>query len=580
FKPLNVMVSGITTPAAANGQYVHMGINSEFQYWKHQTLNYYIYNDDWNGSRYWEIDVDLDDATSLFYSSDHHEATSPVDVAGWTVQDGTGTPVLQYIIPEINILGNSTTIPDGDTSPSTTDHTDFGTANIASGSVVRTFTIQNTGLAGLSLTGSSPYVGITGTHAVDFSVSSIPSNSIGAGGSTTFDITFDPSALGTRSATLSVANDDDDENPYNFDIQGTGLAAVTFTNGANAALNFTQTPPSPLPYGNWPLGQFRLTGDVSGATLNSVTVTLGGTYDTGDLASDPFQLYASDANDFGGAAAIGSSAADPGSGSSVTFGSLSDAIPSGTRYYWVTADVSASATWDDNINGTVSSAGDLSLANGTLGASSYGKLNAGTDVALPVGLMSFSARAAGRSIVLNWVTESETDNLGFILERSEGKSGWIQIASYRTHDALMARGNTSSRTEYAFTDNTAESGEEYFYRLSDVSTLGEVTVYASLSVKMDRLPEITEMENAYPNPFNPQTFIGYRLSEDTRVQIAVFDMLGRRIKTLLDGRQAAGIYHVYWNGTVETGARAPSGGYIIRMETGETRHIQKVVLMK
>ena len=127
------------------------------------------------------------------------------------------------LIPEINIQGNGTSITDGDAFPSTTDDTDFGSTNVASGTVVKTFTIQSTGTSSLSLTGSLPYVTIGGANAADFSVSLAPSSPIAAGGSTTFQVTFNPSGIGLRSATLSIANDDADENPYDFDIQGTGI---------------------------------------------------------------------------------------------------------------------------------------------------------------------------------------------------------------------------------------------------------------------------------------------------------------------------------------------------------------------
>ena len=64
---------------------------------------------------------------------------------------------------------------------------------------------------------------ISGAHASDFSVTSIPGNTIApGGGTTTFQIAFDPSAAGVRSAEISIANDDFDENPYNFSILGTG----------------------------------------------------------------------------------------------------------------------------------------------------------------------------------------------------------------------------------------------------------------------------------------------------------------------------------------------------------------------
>jgi hypothetical protein len=55
--------------------------------------------------------------------------------------------------------------------------------------------------------------------------------------------------------------------------------------------------------------------------------------------------------------------------------------------------------------------------------------------------------------LLGWITESEVDNLEFILERSEIGASWTTIAYYLTNDALNGRGNTSSRTEYSFTMN-------------------------------------------------------------------------------------------------------------------------------
>ncbi len=134
--------------------------------------------------------------------------------------------------PEINIQGNSVSISDGDVTPSSGDYTDFGATPLAGGTVVRTFTISNTGDAVLSLTGASPYITIGGTNSADFTVTAIPSSSIGAStGITTFSITFNPSGAGTRTATISIVNDDSDENPYNFTIQGTGNPAGSGTIG-------------------------------------------------------------------------------------------------------------------------------------------------------------------------------------------------------------------------------------------------------------------------------------------------------------------------------------------------------------
>ena len=144
---------------------------------------------------------------------------SDEDLYNFAVQ-GTGTG------PEINVQYNGTSIPDGDASPGSGDGTDFGETNAAFGSVAHTFTVENTGGAPLSLTGT-PLVDITGTHAGDFTVTSLPASIVAGGGGTTFEISFDPSAPGLREAQISIANDDSDENPYNFAIQGTGT--VTFS---------------------------------------------------------------------------------------------------------------------------------------------------------------------------------------------------------------------------------------------------------------------------------------------------------------------------------------------------------------
>ncbi|NRB61332.1 MAG: choice-of-anchor D domain-containing protein [Winogradskyella sp.] len=139
------------------------------------------------------------------------------------VEDYTVNIIPASTDPEINITGNSISITDGDITPTFTDNTDFGNVNITGGTNPNTFIIENLGGGVLNLTGSSPYITIGGAHAADFTITSAPSNSIAAYSSSAFVITFDPSALGLRTATVTIANDDSDENPYNFNIQGTGF---------------------------------------------------------------------------------------------------------------------------------------------------------------------------------------------------------------------------------------------------------------------------------------------------------------------------------------------------------------------
>ena len=149
---------------------------------------------------------------------------------GFTLTSGftAGTGSSPILDPEMDVQGGGQTIVDGDTSPSPTDDTDFGSIDLDSGTAMHTFTIENTGDLELNLT-DSPKVNISGTHAGDFTVTSLPTSPVAAsGGTTTFEITFDPGAAGLREAEVSIANDDLDENPYNFAIQGTGTV-VTHT---------------------------------------------------------------------------------------------------------------------------------------------------------------------------------------------------------------------------------------------------------------------------------------------------------------------------------------------------------------
>ena len=137
--------------------------------------------------------------------------------------------IVQPVNAEINIKGNNISIPNGFNAPYGLNNTLYGLQTLLTTSPAKTFEIQNIGVANLNLTGA-PLVEITGANAGDFSVSVQPSGAtIATNVIRTFQITFTPTADGVRTATVSIANSDSDENPYTFDIQGTGQCSGTFT---------------------------------------------------------------------------------------------------------------------------------------------------------------------------------------------------------------------------------------------------------------------------------------------------------------------------------------------------------------
>lgn len=233
---VNLTVSGITNPSAANGKYIPCTspatINGK-SVWIKETGGYYIYNDIYQSANpdqaYWNIDVDTEDQNAndvLFFCNDNFTAASPVSVTSWSAGfnpiSPTGTPVVveetATPVPEIKITGNNNEITDGNTFTSFTTHTNFGSVNVSSATLARTYTILNSGAGTLTISG----VTITGANSADFTLTSSPASSVASSGSTTFVITFNPSAAGSRNATITVSNNDNDEGSYDFSINGYG----------------------------------------------------------------------------------------------------------------------------------------------------------------------------------------------------------------------------------------------------------------------------------------------------------------------------------------------------------------------
>ncbi|WP_251940274.1 endonuclease [Salinibacter ruber] len=96
----------------------------------------------------------------------------------------------------------------------------------------------------------------------------------------------------------------------------------------------------------------------------------------------------------------------------------------------------------------------------------------------------------------------------------------------------------------------------------------------------DRLPESLTVQAPAPNPFRNQITLKYALPEAQDVTVAVFDLLGRRVRTLVEGRQEAGPHRVSWDGMDASQRQLASGAYFLRVSTDEKQHVEKVVLVR
>ncbi len=122
-----------------------------------------------------------------------------------------------------------------------------------------------------------------------------------------------------------------------------------------------------------------------------------------------------------------------------------------------------------------------------------------------------------------------------------------------------------------------------------VQTNGEdiiipVHVYVSPSVdlkeKISTLPKEFSLLQNYPNPFNPSTQIAYDLPKVAKVILEIYNVLGEKVKTLVEQEQSAGRHQVIWNGKNERGEAVNSGVHFYRLQTDEYTATRKMILMR
>ena len=143
-------------------------------------------------------------------------------------------------------------------------------------------------------------------------------------------------------------------------------------------------------------------------------------------------------------------------------------------------------------------------------------------------------------------------------------------------------------TEPSYTITGLDGGEKYKvkvrarYGSSPGAWSGEavITVIESPASK-PVVPSLTFGLGAnYPNPFNPETQIAYTLSETGPVELAIYNVLGQRVRTLVQEVQAAGRYQVVWNGRNDSGVSVASGIYLYRLSSAQGVQVRRLLLLK
>jgi len=289
-----------------------------------------------------------------------------------------------------------------------------------------------------------------------------------------------------------------------------------------------------------------------------------------------------DGSRYAEAAFAGRRGTDP-PGTMTSIGVLKAGMGSYTKFF-----SGAENRWGDYSNTSVDPADDITMwtsqeyAAAPVGSDSnsgrwgtwWGKVDPA--VGLPVVLAEFTAeRGEDATVVLHWMTLSESSTLGFDLERAVDEESFAVIPGSFT----PGRGTALGTHHYQYTDRMPPPGH-LRYRLRQLDLNGEVHISEPVSLEalpaeQQALPDAFALAQNYPNPFNPRTTIHYTLPERIRVVLTVLDMLGQEVATLVDEEQDAGDRSVEFDG-----AGMASGAYVYRLMAGSYVQTRRMILLR
>ena len=191
---------------------------------------------------------------------------------------------------------------------------------------------------------------------------------------------------------------------------------------------------------------------------------------------------------------------------------------------------------------------------------------------VPVELVSFSAQVIAEGIKLAWLTASETDNFGFDVERGASRDTFTKIGF------VPGNGTTATERHYQFLDDKVSSGI-VFYRLKQIDLNGSFEYSNVIAVAVTGPKSFTLSQN-YPNPFNPETRIEFTVPNTSKVEITIYDELGRTIRKLVNEQYGTGTYSITWDSKNDAGQLVASGLYLYAIKSGQFTSTRKMIFLK
>jgi len=314
--------------------------------------------------------------------------------------------------------------------------------------------------------------------------------------------------------------------------------------------------------------RMNLTSQGASALLKEVTFDVTGTATDEDFVSGSIQLWESLDSLFDPTRDILLMSLQSWTPPQIIFSGLSAIIPVEGRTYFFTGSFETQADPEHSFQANVTEAASINCAGDPVTAARWPLGQ--EDQAVDVEWLTFQTRADSvfDALVLIWRIASEQDNWGFNIWRSENPdTGFVSLPGDREDLTVYGIGNHPDTFQYTWLDDGVEGGKTYYYRLESVGINQDREFYGhTISGTPMASPSDYQLLQNRPNPFNGSTLIEYIVPTHSRVYLTVYDILGRRVRTLVDGQaHNPALYRVIWDGRNESGGRVASGIYFYQM---------------
>ena len=193
--------------------------------------------------------------------------------------------------------------------------------------------------------------------------------------------------------------------------------------------------------------------------------------------------------------------------------------------------------------------------------------------AVPVELSSFIAEIISVDAVrLQWQTETETNNLGFYVERKGRADAFRSIAF------IKGNGTSNNPHKYEYIDHQPGQSQ-VTYRLRQMDTDGKFSYSVEQNISLDT-PTSFYLHQAFPNPFNAETILQFSLPNKGHTVLQIFNIHGQMIRTLKKGDLEKGAYSILWDGKDDSHQLVPSGQYFVRLVSGDQAQVRKIIMLR